>query len=91
MITVLLLSTERRLHRANALKNVILVVSDILPAVLFAMLGTVVWHAVWPLGIGALGGGLVGPSVARRVPPALLRVLIAICGLALAAYLLLDA
>lgn len=37
---------------------------------LFAILGTVVWHAVWPLGAGALLGGLIGPAIARRVRPA---------------------
>jgi uncharacterized protein len=45
---------------------------------------------VWPLAVGALGGGLVGPSVARRVPASILRVLIALCGFALAGYLALD-
>lgn len=88
MIVVLLFSTETVLFRANALKNVILVAADVLPAVAFAVHGTVVWHAVWPLGIGAVAGGLIGPSVARRMPAAVLRVLIAICGLALAGYLL---
>jgi uncharacterized protein len=89
MITALLLTTEPVLHRANALKNVILVAADILPAVLFIALGSVVWSAMWPLAIGAVIGGLIGPSVARRVPAALLRVLIAACGLTLAAWLLL--
>ncbi|MCU1479704.1 MAG: putative rane transporter protein [Subtercola sp.] len=90
MIAVLLLSREPVLHRANALKNVILVASDILPAILFAVVGTVVWPAVWPLGIGAVIGGLIGPSVARRVPAAVLRVLIAACGLALAVWLFVE-
>jgi uncharacterized protein len=83
-----LLTTEPVLHRANSLKNVILVASDVLPAVLFAVWGTVVWAAMWPLAIGAVLGGLIGPAVARRLPPAVLRVLIALCGFALAGYLL---
>lgn len=91
MIAVLMLTTERDLHRANALKNVLLVAGDLLPAVLFAVFGTVVWGAVWPLGLGALVGGLIGPSVARRVPRDLLRVLIAVCGFVLAAWLLVTA
>lgn len=89
MIALLLLTTEPVLHRANSLKNVILFAADLLPAVLFAVLGTVVWHAVWPLGAGALLGGLVGPAVARRVRPAVMRVLIAACGFILAGWLLL--
>lgn len=90
-IAVLMLTSERDLHRANALKNVLLVAGDVLPAVLFAVSGTVVWAAVWPLGVGALVGGLLGPSVARRVPRDLLRWLIALCGFALAAWLLVTA
>ncbi|GGI41887.1 UPF0721 transmembrane protein [Cnuibacter physcomitrellae] len=91
VIALLLATTESVLHRANSLKNVILVIADVAPAVLFALTGTVVWHAVWPLGLGALAGGLIGPSIARRVPASLLRRLIALCGFALAAFLLVSA
>ena len=90
LIALLLLTAEPVLHRANALKNVILLAADVLPAVLFAVLGSVVWHAMWPLAIGAVIGGLVGPAVARRVPAAILRVLIGLCGLTLATSLLVS-
>ena len=88
MIALLLLTTEPVLHRANSLKNVILFAADLLPAVLFAVVGTVVWRAALPLGAGALLGGLIGPAIARRVPPGLLRILIAACGFVLAGWLL---
>ncbi|MFJ3382677.1 MULTISPECIES: sulfite exporter TauE/SafE family protein [unclassified Curtobacterium] len=88
MIAVMLLDGEPVLHRANALKNVLLVAADLLPAVLFAVSGTVVWSMVWPLGAGAVVGGLIGPSVARRVPQTPLRIAIAVCGFVLAGYLL---
>ncbi|WP_144711670.1 sulfite exporter TauE/SafE family protein [Curtobacterium pusillum] len=87
MIAVLLLAGEPVLHRANALKNVLLVAADVAPAVLFALSGTVVWSAVWPLGAGAVIGGLIGPTVARRVPRTVLRIASAACGFALAASL----
>lgn len=87
LIALLALTAEPVLRRANALKNVVLVLADVLPAALFAVLGTVVWRAAWPLGLGAVAGGLVGPSVARRLPEAVLRVGIGCCGVALAAYL----
>lgn len=91
LIALLLATTESVLSRANSLKNVVLVISDLAPAVLFALTGTVVWQAVWPLAIGALAGGLIGPSIARRIPASLLRRLIALCGFGLAAYLLVTA
>jgi uncharacterized membrane protein YfcA len=90
MITLLLLSTERSLPRANALKNTIIVAADLLPAVLFVTLGKIDWQATVALGIGALLGGLVGPRIARRVPARIMRVLIALCGFGLAAWLFLH-
>lgn len=90
LIALLLFTKEPVLHRANAMKNVLLIASDILPAVLFALRGTVVWSAAIPLGVGALIGGLVGPSIARRVRPRIMRWLIALCGFVLALWLFLS-
>ncbi len=91
LIALLLWTTEPVLHRAYSLKNVILICSDIAPAVLFAVLGAVVWHAALPLGIGSLAGGLVGPTIARRVPAGVMRILIAACGFVLSGWLVLRA
>lgn len=88
LIALLLLTAEPVLHRANALKNSVLLAADSLPAVLFALSGKVVWGAMWPLALGAVLGGLVGPVVARRMPSAILRTLIGACGLVLALALL---
>jgi uncharacterized membrane protein YfcA len=87
-VALLMLTTEPVLHRAIAVKNVVLVGGDVLPAVLFAVAGTVVWGAAVPLGVGAVVGGLIGPTVARRTRHEVLRPLIACCGFALAAWLL---
>lgn len=87
MIAVLLLTGEPSLHRANAVKNVLLLAADLLPAVVFAVSGHVVWSAAVALGAGAVVGGLIGPTVARRVPHGVLRVAIACCSVALAVYL----
>ncbi len=87
MIAVLLLTGSPSLHRANAVKNVLLLAADLLPAVVFAVSGHVVWSAAVALGAGAVIGGLIGPTVARRVPHGVLRVAIACCSVALAGYL----
>jgi uncharacterized membrane protein YfcA len=87
LIALLLFTEEPVLHRANAMKNVILLASDVLPAVLFAVAGTVAWQAAVPLGAGAVVGGLIGPSIARRVRQEVMRWLIALCGVALAGWL----
>jgi uncharacterized membrane protein YfcA len=90
MIAVLLLTVEPVLLSANALKNVLLVSADLLPAVLFAVFGDVVWSAAVALGAGTLAGGLIGPGVARRIPRETLRVLIAASGFGLAIWLFLN-
>jgi hypothetical protein len=90
LIALLLLTAEPVLHRANAVKNVLLAASDILPAVLFAIAGTVAWTAAIPLGTGTIAGGLIGPSIARRARHGTLRVLIACTGFALAIWLLIS-
>jgi len=90
MIAVLLLTVEPRMLAANALKNVLLVTADLLPAALFAILGHVVWPAAIALGAGTLAGGLLGPSVARRLPRRTLRIVIAGSGFALAIWLFLH-
>jgi uncharacterized membrane protein YfcA len=91
VIALLALTVEPVLRRANAIKNVVIVVSDLLPAALFVALGLVVWRAAVPLGLGAVVGGLIGPSVARRLPEAVLRGFVGCCGVVLAAYLFVRA
>ena len=90
MIAVVLILIDHELPRANALKNVLLFIADLLPAVLFAVAGPVVWAAVVPLGLGALLGGTIGPRLMRRAPRDILRVAIAILALALGAWLLVQ-
>jgi len=91
MIAVVLILIDHDLARANALKNVILFVADLLPAVLFALIGPVAWAAVLPLGLGALVGGLIGPKVMRRAPVRVVRIVIALLALGLAVWLLVQA
>ena len=89
MIAVVLILIDQDLARANALKNVILFAADLLPAILFALAGPVVWAAVLPLGLGALAGGLIGPRVMRRAPRTPVRIAIAVLALGLALWLFL--
>jgi uncharacterized membrane protein YfcA len=91
MVALLALATGDRLVRVNALKNVLLGLANGVAAVGFAVFGPVHWVPAALLAIGCLGGGYVGPAIARAVPPAVLRVLIAVAGLYLAVDLGLDA
>ncbi|MEP6844200.1 MAG: sulfite exporter TauE/SafE family protein [Pseudolysinimonas sp.] len=91
MIAVVLILIDHDLARANALKNVLLFIADLLPAALFALAGPVVWAAVLALAAGSLLGGLVGPRLMRRAPRTAIRIVIALLALGLAAWLLLQA
>jgi hypothetical protein len=83
-LAVLTLAVETGLPRANALKNVLLRMADIACSIVFILFGPVRWAAVVPLGLGVLVGSWIGPSLTRRIPPGLLRIVVALVGFGLA-------
>lgn len=74
----------------NAVKNVLLGVSNLTASVGFLVLGPVAWSATLPLAAGALTGAAVGPAVVRRLPETPLRLVVGAAGLALAVRLALG-
>jgi len=86
-LAVLALAVEPHLARANALKNVLLGAADIAGSIVFIVYGPVRWAAVVPLALGVLAGSRVGPSLTRRIPVGVLRIVVALVGFGLAVYL----
>ena len=84
VLAFVLLTVDRNVPRANALKNVLLGLVDVMAAIGFALFGPVRWASALPLAVGLFAGSSIGPSVARRVPPNALRVVAALAGLGLA-------
>lgn len=84
LLALLLLTTEPALVPANALKNMVVGAATITSAVLFTLFAHVDWTVVAALATGMFLGSLAGPRVARRLPPGLLRWLVALTGVALA-------
>lgn len=84
VLALLLLTVDRDLARANALKNVLIGLADVVAAVGFILFGPVHWDAAVPLAAGLLAGSMIGPSATRRVSANLLRVSVALVGLGLA-------
>jgi uncharacterized membrane protein YfcA len=84
ILTLMLVMVDRHLPTANALKNMLLGAGQIVCAAIYAVAADVHWGAVWPLALGMLVGGGLGPIVARRLPAPLLRWVIALLGLGLA-------
>lgn len=77
----------RPLTHLIAAKNVLAGVSNGTAALVFAVFGPVAWIYVVPLAAGLFVGGLIGPRIARLLPPRALRLLIGICGISVAAFL----
>ena len=75
------------LTHVNAAKIVLSGIANGAAAIGFALFGPVEWAFVVPLAAGLFVGGLIGPWIARRLPPALFRGLIGVCGLGVAALL----
>ena len=84
MLALLLVTVDRRVAHANALKNMLVGAASVVSAVTLALFGHVHWLAALPLSVGAFAGSTIGPLVARRIPEGLLRWLVALTGLGLA-------
>ncbi len=91
MLALLLVGLPVSLLQGNAIKNVLLGLSNAAAAVGFAVLTPVQWWAVAPLAVGLLAGSFTGPALARRIPTIVLRTAIGIAGLGLAVVLALEA
>jgi uncharacterized membrane protein YfcA len=72
------------LIRVNAIKNVVSGAANLVAAAVFARYAPVDWAFVPPLAAGFLIGGYAGQRLARFLPAAVLRAVVAVAGLALA-------
>ena len=84
LLAALAATLSEPLIRINAIKNVVAGAANLIAALLFARYAPVDWAFVPPLAAGFLRGGYAGPRLARRLPAAALRVVVALAGLALA-------
>ncbi len=87
LLTAILLLVEPGLRHANALKNMLSGAATVPTAIVFALFGPVHWIPAIPLALGLGIGARCGPPIARAVPPVVLRGVIALSGLVLAAEL----
>lgn len=76
------------LFRVTALRAVILGLANLVATLIFAARDLVAWTAMLPLAVGMFVGGALAPRILRRLPDLVVRVLVAVAGLGLAAFLL---
>jgi uncharacterized membrane protein YfcA len=76
------LSSES-LQRLNGYKNILALVVNAVAALVFIIVGhdLIDWWVVLLIAVGSLLGGVLGSTVGRRLPPAVLRALIVIIGI----------
>jgi uncharacterized protein len=84
MLAILIVMLAGPLARTNAVKNILGGVANAVAAAAFAVFGHVDWAAVAPLAAGFLAGGWTGPALVRQIPGQVLRIGVAVCGLAVA-------
>lgn len=70
------------LQWVNGIKNLLAALVNGVAAVLFIALGMVAWQPALLIAAGSVVGGLIGGRWGRRLPPAALRALIVVIGLA---------
>ncbi|MFJ7250229.1 sulfite exporter TauE/SafE family protein [Kitasatospora sp. NPDC098652] len=81
---------QEELQRINAVKNALALIVNGVAALFFLFTATVNWTAAGLIAAGSLVGGLIGAKVGRRLPPAALRGVIVVVGLAAVTKLLLS-
>lgn len=75
------------MHQLNALKNILMGITNAVAMVAFAFLAPVEWPVAAALAIGSLMGGAVGMRLVRFVPANVLRVAIAVMGVSVALWI----
>jgi uncharacterized membrane protein YfcA len=70
-------------RNAGGTKNVLVALSNLSAAVVFAMSGAVAWRQAVAIGIGAMIGGYIGARALKVLPERVLKVAIVVIGVAL--------
>lgn len=73
---------DEPIQRQNALKNLLAGLVNLVAAVVFVATAEINWAAAGLITIGSIFGGLLGAKIGRRLPPAVLRGVIVVVGIA---------
>jgi len=81
LIAVLVLGLNETMQRANAAKNVLAGLANLVAGVLFVIVAEVDWAVAGLVALGATAGGVLGARLARRLEPNVLRGAVVLIGL----------
>jgi uncharacterized membrane protein YfcA len=82
LLAILGLALDDDLQRVNAVKVILQGAVNFVAAVVFAFAAHVAWLPALLIAVGSTLGGLLGARLGRRLPPALLRAVIVVVGIA---------
>ncbi|MCY7400369.1 MAG: sulfite exporter TauE/SafE family protein [Nocardioides sp.] len=80
LVAILGIGVADSMQRHNATKNVLAVIVNGVAALIFIAIADVDWAVAGLIALGSVIGGQVGATVGRRLPPTLLRAVIALVG-----------
>jgi uncharacterized membrane protein YfcA len=86
IMTVLALFGMEEMNQLNAMKVVAACVSNLCAILTFIVTGRVLWHYCLVSMVFAGFGGFIGAHYARRMNPAILRAVVVVTGITIAAY-----
>lgn len=78
------------IQRLNGIKNVLSAIVNVVAGTIYAFVAPVSWPVVGLLAAGSVVGGLLGAKIGRKLPPAVLRAVIVVVGVAAIVILLID-
>ena len=81
LMAVLGIGVADSMQRHTATKNVLALIVNAVAALVFIAVADVDWEVAGLIALGAVVGGQLGATVGRRLPPPLLRAVIAVVGL----------
>jgi len=82
LLALLTIGLDESIQRANAVKNVLAGLANLVSGIVFAFAAPHVdWAAAGLLAAGSISGGIVGARYGRRLPPNVLRALIVAVGI----------
>ena len=80
LMAVMGIGIDETLQRLNAVKNVLAAIVNAIAGLVFVAVAHVDWRVAALIGVGSVVGGQLGATVGRRLPPAVLRVVIVVVG-----------
>jgi uncharacterized protein len=90
LISLLRLSFSENLQVLNAIKNVLAGVANAVAGVLFIVVADVAWGAALLIAAGSVVGALVGARYGRTIPQEILRRIVIVYGVTVAAVLIIT-